>query len=85
MDTGAIGCLFTHGVLDLLQKPYFGGFKSCEDLADDADGGGFEPGDLICGACVPSQNKLCCIVHGTEFMCAPPLCSLSSGKGRVGF
>jgi hypothetical protein len=57
------------------ERPYFGGYKRCENAAmpaADAAGADADPHegrrDLVCGGCVPDTQKASCPAHGVDFV-----------------
>jgi len=49
-------------------KPYFGGHRACEDLAEDEFNAQNKAEDLVCPSCAAGPGVTDCPVHGNEFI-----------------
>jgi len=50
------------------ERPYFGGFRRCELMQEEEEGGRFNPSELVCASCVPFKDMKACSTHGAEYI-----------------
>ena len=57
-----------HLISSHVQRPFFGGRRQCEEIAQENADGEFKPEELQCGACVSGKDINNCQKHGQEYL-----------------